>query len=90
MKYRNAAAVLPQELLEELQKYVQGEALYIPKPPETHCRWGDRSGGRQLIADRNQQIRERFRGGDKIDHLADEFALSVESIRRIVYRKVVS
>ena len=28
MKYRNSAEVIPAELLEEIQKYVQGEYIY--------------------------------------------------------------
>ena len=31
MKYINAAEVLPETLLKELQSYVDGELLYIPK-----------------------------------------------------------
>lgn len=31
MKYVNAAEVLPEKLLRELQTYVDGELLYIPK-----------------------------------------------------------
>lgn len=31
MKYKNAGAILPSKLIEEIQKYVQGEFLYIPK-----------------------------------------------------------
>ena len=31
MKYLNAAEVLPEQLLKELQMYVDGEILYIPK-----------------------------------------------------------
>ena len=30
MKYKNANTVLPKELIEQIQKYVQGEYLYIP------------------------------------------------------------
>ena len=30
MKYKNAGEILPAELLEEIQKYVQGEFLYVP------------------------------------------------------------
>lgn len=37
MKYKNAVAVLPTELIEEIQKYIQGEFLYIPKKDkQTH------------------------------------------------------
>ena len=30
MKYRNAVNILPVELIDELQEYVQGEYIYIP------------------------------------------------------------
>ena len=30
MKYRNANSILPKELLERLQEYVQGEYIYVP------------------------------------------------------------
>ena len=38
MKYKNASHVLPDELLKEIQKYVEGEAIYIPKQEEKK-RW---------------------------------------------------
>lgn len=31
MKYINAAEILPEKLLKELQTYIEGEVLYIPK-----------------------------------------------------------
>lgn len=30
MKYKNATKVLPNELIEQIQQYVQGEYVYIP------------------------------------------------------------
>ena len=30
MRYRNAGDLLPEALVKELQRYVQGEYLYIP------------------------------------------------------------
>ncbi|WML42394.1 hypothetical protein RCG19_20310 [Neobacillus sp. OS1-2] len=40
MKYVNASNILPDKLLAEIQKYVQGETLYIPKPEKTYRKWG--------------------------------------------------
>lgn len=40
MKYVNADLVLPQQLLQEVQKYMQGGMLYIPKPQGQRKRWG--------------------------------------------------
>lgn len=36
MGYINAKSVLPKEMMEEIQKYVNGVNLYIPKLPETN------------------------------------------------------
>ena len=33
MKYKNAKNIFPDDILEELQKYVQGEYVYILKLP---------------------------------------------------------
>ena len=49
MAYIKATAILPEKLLLEIQKYVQGETLYIPKTEKVHKKWGSRSGTRKLI-----------------------------------------
>ncbi|MET3196144.1 hypothetical protein ABID96_003112 [Bacillus sp. OAE603] len=36
MTYIKATAILPEKLISEIQKYVQGETIYIPKPETTH------------------------------------------------------
>lgn len=36
MKYIKATTILPEELLVEIQKYVQGETIYIPKQKCTY------------------------------------------------------
>lgn len=36
MKYVKATTVFPEELLVEIQKYVQGETIYIPKQKCTY------------------------------------------------------
>lgn len=32
MTYVKATNILPEELISEIQKYIQGETIYIPKP----------------------------------------------------------
>lgn len=86
MKYRNASHVLPDELLKEVQKYVAGEAIYIPSP-DRKKKWGEGSGARQFYRERNEKIREDHRRGMTQEELMDKYALSAESIRRIVYRR---
>ena len=45
MKYINAAEILPEKLLKELQTYIDGDVLYIPKA-STKKEWGAASGSR--------------------------------------------
>ncbi|OEH92539.1 CD3324 family protein [Bacillus solimangrovi] len=87
MNYVKANAVLPQELIKEIQKYVQGETIYIPKPKANHKKWGTRSGARTLIADRNASIKQGFKDGNSIEQLAEQYFLAVETIKKIVYSK---
>lgn len=86
-RYKNAAEILPAHLLEALQQYAAGEQLYIPRPDE-RLGWGERSGARQALKSRNEQIRRRYyQEGASIDQLMHEFHLGYDSIRKIVNGK---
>lgn len=87
MKYVNADAILPKALLEEIQRHLPGGLIYIPRPKDTHKKWGENSGGRQLIRERNNEIRQKFATEATIDELAEQYCLSIESIKKIVYSK---
>ncbi|MBS2967928.1 hypothetical protein J9317_03955 [Metabacillus sp. KIGAM252] len=87
MKQIKAAAVLPESLLMEIQKYVQGETIYIPKPKEAYGKWGSQSGGRKAVDERNAQMRRAFKRGRAISQLASDYHLSVETVKKIVYTK---
>ncbi len=58
MKYVSAQTVLPQSLLDEVQQYVQGELVYIPKRPANHKKWGANTDTKAVIATRNKRMRE--------------------------------
>lgn len=85
MKYINANQVLPQELIREIQKYANGELLYIPNGNDTRKKWGERSGIREELLHRNKEIKKRYLKGQNFEQLSSEFALSVETIKKIVY-----
>ena len=85
MKYINANKVLPEKLIEEIQKYVQGATLYIPKPETDYMKWGTSSGGRGILDRRNDNIRNAFNSGSSIQQLAEDYFLSTETIKKIVY-----
>lgn len=84
MSYVNGRDVLPPGLLEELQGYIQGELLYIPKRAEERVRWGENSGSRQEIAARNEEIFCKHRSGCSVNELQKRYHLSEESIRKII------
>lgn len=74
----------PPGLLKELQGYIQGELLYIPKKTEERVRWGENSGSRKEIANRNEEIFSCHRKGDSVAELQKKYHLSEESIRKII------
>ena len=87
MKYVNANKLLPEALVKELQRYVQGGYLYIPADQARQKRWGEASGYRQELQRRNRQILAAYRAGARVDDLAEKFCLSVHAIRKIIYQK---
>lgn len=87
MKAAKTQQILPEDLLKEIQKYVQGETIYIPKPKSSYHNWGSQSGGRKATEERNASIKEAFKSGCRIDRLAEDYFLSPETIKKIVYSK---
>ncbi len=84
MDYKNGKVVLPSELLEQLQEYVQGNLIYIPKKEKNRAGWGENSGAKTVIMNRNYEICEAHKNGIKTAELASIFCLSEDSIRKIL------
>ena len=80
MSYIRAEEVLPKELIETIQQYVNGKAIYIPSTSKKE--WG--SDTRQYLIQRNHEISKKYQGGSSIASLAMQFSLSEKSIQRIV------
>lgn len=87
MKYINANEILPDQLVEELQKYVQAGYIYIPAKNKQHKSWGELSGYRKELSKRNQKIIKKYQNGISMKKLADEYHLSISAIRKIIYQK---
>ena len=87
MKYVNANDILPDMLIEELQKYVQAGYIYIPVKNEQHKSWGELSGYRKELERRNKAILAEYHRGVTVGELADRYYLSVYAIRKIIYQK---
>lgn len=87
MKYTNANLILPEYLIEEIQKYMHGGYLYIPIKKEERKAWGELSGYRQEIDIRNQKIIEQYKSGTTIEELADAYFISIYAVKKIIYQR---
>lgn len=84
MKYVRAKDVLPEEIIEIIQEYVDGKYLYVPRKNENHKAWGEESGIKVNLKIRNNEIYKKYTKGTTINELTQEYYLSEKSIRRII------
>ena len=87
MKYVKAIDVLPQEIIEIIQNYVDGEYLYIPRKNDNNKSWGEKSGIKNILKERNIEIYEKYIKGLSISELSKKYFLSEKSIRRIIFNQ---
>lgn len=86
MKYINAAEVLPEHLLIEIQNYIKGKIIYIPSGNE-HISWGEKSGSKHYFQNRNNEIKQQYQAGCSIEQLSQKYGLAYETVRKIIYKK---
>lgn len=53
MDCQNSTNILPRELIEQIQKYVDGKVIYIPKKQKNKKQWGENTDTKQVLALRN-------------------------------------
>jgi Mor family transcriptional regulator len=87
VRYIKAEEVLPEDVLRQVQQYVDGVNLYIPRKAENRRAWGCGTQYKSELAERNAAIRAGFAGGEAVGELAEKFHLSEKSIRRILRKK---
>lgn len=87
MSYVKAVDVLPDEILELIQNYIDGEYIYIPRKEDNKKSWGENTDYRKEIEKRNSMIYKEYKTGVKIKILAEKYFLSEKSIQRIVLQK---
>ena len=85
MSYVNAEDVLPKLLVEEIQRYVDGQLLYIPRKNENSLSWGEKNGTREKLAERNQTILDHYYSGQTIVELSKMYYLSEKRIQGIIH-----
>ncbi|MDF2988313.1 MAG: hypothetical protein K0R50_3823 [Eubacterium sp.] len=84
MKYLKAHSVLPKEVIAIIQEFIDGELVYIPRKDGRQRSWGEKSGAKDSLKERNCQIYKDYTNGTKVIDLTLKYYLSEQSIRRII------
>ena len=87
MSYIKAEDILPEEVIELIQQYVDGESIYIPRKAGNRLSWGCNTEYRAELNRRNERIRLERAQGASVHALALQYHLSEKSIRRILRDK---
>lgn len=86
MSYVKAADVLPQELIDLIQTYIDGEYIYVPRRAPNRKAWGERTGSKEATHARNLEIYRAYTGGVSTSCLSQRYFLSPKSIQKIIAR----
>ncbi|MCM1989089.1 CD3324 family protein [Oceanirhabdus seepicola] len=84
MSYVKATEVLPEEVLNIIQKYVEGEYLYIPRKKCNRKAWGETTKSKNKTAERNLEIYRKYQEGTSIKDLSEMYYLAPKSIQKII------
>ena len=84
MGYIRAEEILPNEIIELIQKYVDGQSIYIPRKAGKRMEWGAGTTIKAELSERNQYIYSDYINGLPIHELAEKYYLSEKSIQRII------
>lgn len=84
MGYVNALKVLPKELVEQIQRYVDGQIIYIPKPKDKWGKWGENTDTKEYIEQRNTKLYIDYKEGSTILELSKQYFLNPKSVQRII------
>lgn len=89
MSYQNSIELLPKELIEQVQKYIDGKVIYIPKKQKNKKHWGENTDTKQVLASRNSQICLERQNGMTIKQLSEKYYLTEKSIQRILRQEKI-
>lgn len=84
MGYVKAEEILPIEIIELIQQYVDGQNIYIPRKADSRASWGSGTEIRSELGVRNRRIYVDYTSGKRIPELAEIYYLSEKSIQRII------
>lgn len=86
MGYIRAEEILPVEIIELIQQYVNGAAIYVPRKGNERAGWGTVNSTRDKLKSRDEKIYNEYLDGATIIELAQRYYLSDKSIWRIIHK----
>lgn len=84
MGYKQANKIFPANLLNEIQNYVDGQYVYIPRRDGNQKMWGEVNKSKEVISERNIEIFEKYNNGISVKELALMYYLSTKTIYKII------
>ena len=84
MGYIRAEEILPADVIERIQQYVDGANIYIPRKQENRLAWGTKTAYRHELQKRDKAIYNSYLAGQSVNELAHMHYLSEKSIQRII------
>lgn len=84
MSYIKAGDVLPKELVDKIQNYIDGEYIYVPRKEANRKGWGQNTNRKQETLLRNQEIYRQHTEGMSVASLSEIYFLSPKSIQKII------
>ncbi len=83
MGYKKSTKI-PTELIEKIQEYVDGETVYIPRKSSKRRPWGESTGGKLSLEERNSEIYRKYKSGVSVKKLSEEYFISTQGIYKIL------
>ena len=85
MSYIKGIDVLPQELLDLIQNYVDGEYIYIPRKECNRKSFWETTRSKRGTSIRNADIYKKYKEGVSTKVLSEMYYLSLKSIQKIIF-----
>jgi Mor family transcriptional regulator len=84
MKYEKAQNILPDSIIQQIQKYIDGGYIYIPRKNENKKSWGENTETKKYLDVRDKEIFNKYFSGVSVKILSEQYYLTESSIRRII------
>lgn len=69
MSYPKIYEILPKEIILQIQDYIEGAVIYIPKRSENKKSWGDCTDTKETLSVRNKKIYYDYCNGISVQQL---------------------